>query len=330
MGISKSSQWLGRKDLCTKVLQCDKQSPQNDKLTGSKKNCSENMRLYHYTSAVLADGILLSSLSIGHMNFMGTIIRPVVWLTSDPKAEGHGLTNGTEKLNESNAAYTEKASGARAKNRSTHNKRKVRLTFDIPSEEMMQLQRFVEYCERTPNGKQFAKRTGLSCYFELNKLTSERLKLLMKSRPTKEKTWWISFLPVSARFITAVEIRDANGVYQPYDFDKLARPALEKLGYFFPSAEALGELQTIVKPLHPLGYTKAHAFCPAPNATPILAIRDGGTQLSYEIEAGKSLTDTAAYEPQLSAWINTYREELMAAWAKAKESYFSYYPEHRI
>jgi hypothetical protein len=167
----------------------------------------------------------------------------------------------------------------------------------------------------------------ISCYVDLEAVSEKRLKAMLKTQPTKEKTWWISFVPVSASFITAVDIRDANGIFQPYDFEALGRPAMESLGFFAPSADALHELGTIVKPQHPLGYTKALAFCPAPDATPIVAIRDGGSELMYEIETSKALTATSAYEPQLSTWIEKHRSELHGAWALAKESFYSYYPD---
>lgn len=287
------------------------------------------MRLYHYTSAALVDNILISDLSMGHMNTREGIIRPVVWLTADPKAEGHGLTNGTETLTEGNKDHIEKVQGKRPKNRRTSDKMKARLTFDIPENEMCQLQRFTEYCDGILDGKLFAKWTGVSCYIDVATADEKRVMAMMKSQPTKEKTWWISFLPISSRFITAVEFRGTDGAYYPYDFEKLVRPALGELGFFSPSPEASRKLLTIVKPLHPLGYTKALVICAGPDATPRAAIRGGGTDLIYEIETGKRLTDAAAYEPQLSEWIATHRAELMDAWAQAKESYYSYYPEHR-
>ncbi|MEV4780490.1 hypothetical protein [Burkholderia sp. LMU1-1-1.1] len=289
------------------------------------------MRLYHYTSVSLADGILVSDLAHGHLNTLNGIIGPVVWLTTDPKAEGHGLTHGAETLNDRQMAHQAKLRGEMPKNRSTSDKMRVRLTFDVPEDDMVQLLRFTDYCEGMSDGrgKLFAKWTGLSCYTDMATVDDRRLKAMMKSQPTKEKTWWISFFPVSARFITAVDIRDAKMAYRPYDFEALARHPMEKLGFFAPSFTALQELGAIVKPLHPLGYTKALAFCPAPDATPTVTIRDGGTELSYEIETGKSLTLTADYEPQLSAWVAKYREELSSAWAHAKESYYLFHPEHR-
>lgn len=287
------------------------------------------MRLYHYTSAALADSILLSGLSQGHMNTPDGVLKPVVWLTSDPQPEGHGLTDGTETLSDRNMVHVKNVTGQRPKNRRTSDKMKVRLTFEIPAEEMPQLQKFTEYCDRYPEGKLFAKLTGLSCYVDTASIDTKRLKTLLKSRPTKEKTWWISFMPISARFITAYELRGGNGVYCPYDFEKLARPALGELGFYFPSPEALRDLQTIVKPLHPLGFTKASVICTDPHAKPFVMVRDAGIDFVLEIETGRYLTDRTSCEPQLSAWVGTYRAELTEAWAQAKESYYSYYPEHR-
>jgi hypothetical protein len=52
------------------------------------------MLFYHYTSIALVDGILRTDLSLGHLNMIGEVIKPVAWLTTDPKAEGHGMTTG--------------------------------------------------------------------------------------------------------------------------------------------------------------------------------------------------------------------------------------------
>ena len=257
------------------------------------------------------------------------IISPVVWFTTDPSGEGHGLTNGTETLSDQTMNYSERASGARPKNRRTHDKMKVRLTCDIPDEEMLLLQRFTDYCDGLSDGKAFAKWTGVSCYIDMTKADPKRVKAMMKSQPTKEKTWWISFMPISARFISAVELRGAKGQYHPYDFEGLARPAIEDLGFFSPSAKALRELQKIVTPLHPLGDAKALVFCPKPGLTPTVMVRGNGTDRLYKIETGRAHKGTADDDPLLTAWIEDYRGELMDAWERATESYFSYYPEHR-
>ncbi len=288
------------------------------------------MRLYHYTSASLVDSILVSDLSKGHMNtWRDGIISPVVWLTTDPSGEGHGLTNGTETLSDQNMDYSERVNGARPKNRRTHDKMKVRLSFDIPNDEMLQLQRFTEYCDRLPDGKAFAKRTGLSCYIDVTRADPKKIKAMMKTQPTKEKTWWISFLPVAARFISAVELRGAKGQYHPYDFESLVRPAMEELGFFCPSAESLRELQKIVRPLHPLGDAKALVICPKPGLTPTVIVRGNGVDRLYKIETGDAHKGTADADPLLSTWIENYRGELMDVWQRATESYLSYYPEQR-
>lgn len=276
------------------------------------------------------DSILVSDLSDGHMNtWHEGFISPVVWLTTDPSGVGHGLTNGTETLSDQNMRYSERLNGERPKNRRTLDKMKVRLTFDIPDDEMLLLQRFTDYCDRLPDGKAFAKWTGVSCYVDVTTADPKKIKAMMKSQPTKEKTWWISFVPVPSRFISAVELRDARGQYLPYNFESLVRPALEDLGFFCPSAEALREMQKIVRPLHPLGDAKALVFCPKPGLTPTVMIRGNGANRLYKFETGGVHTGTADDDPLLSAWIENYRGELMDAFERATESYFSYYPEHR-
>lgn len=288
------------------------------------------MLLYHYTSAALFDAILASGLSKGHMNtWHEGIISPVVWLTTDATGEGHGMTDGTETNSDSAMNFLERLDGERPTNRRTHNKKKIRLAFDISEDDMVQLQLFTDYCASIPDGKRYAKWMGVSCYVDVSTTSAKRIEALMKSQPTKEKTWWISFMPVSAKHIVAVEVRDEKGKYHPYDFEKFVRPAIGDLGFFSPSAEALRELQTIVRPLHPLGDAKALIICPKADFPPLVAIRGGGTDQMYKIETGKSLNDAPAYEPQLSGWVGKYRAELMDVWRQAEASYFNFFPEQR-
>lgn len=287
------------------------------------------MRLFHYTSASLFDSILVTDLSQGHMNtWHEGIVSPVVWLTTDACGEGHGLTDGTEILSDESLLYRARVDGVMPKNRRTHDKMKVRLTFDIPDEDMVALQRFTDYCDTMPDGKKFAKWTGVSCYIDMRSGDPKKVKSMLKSQPTKEKTWWISFFPVSSRFITAVEFRDKEGNYRPYDFDGLVRPAIAELGFFSPSTEALNHLRKIVSPLHPLGDARALVFCPKPGLTPTVMIRGDGTDRLYKIESGVAHNGTVD-DPKVSSWIESYRSELQEAWALAVESYYSYYPNDR-
>ncbi|PIL43510.1 hypothetical protein CR105_18555 [Massilia eurypsychrophila] len=43
---------------------------------------SLSMRLYHYTSVALFDGALRTDLSLGHLNMVGEVIKPVAWLAT--------------------------------------------------------------------------------------------------------------------------------------------------------------------------------------------------------------------------------------------------------
>lgn len=287
------------------------------------------MRFFHYTSADVYDQILASDLSIGHLLTPYGLMREVVWLTTDPMAEGHGLYDGTQILSDKDIEQIEMVEGNRPRNRATPNKMKIRLTFDIPNEAMIQLLRFTEFCEKLPHGKQFSKRLGLSCYMDISLVDPPKLQELMETRPTKEGSWWISNRPISAQFITAVDVRDSTGKYVKYDFEKLVRPALEELGLFCPSQTALYELQRLITPYHCLGDIKAFVICKDKIAKPVVIISGGDFYLKYDIETGKKIEQIKFYSPDLSAWVIKHRTELLVAWAKAKECYFLYYPHER-
>lgn len=288
------------------------------------------MRMYHYTSARMVDGILRSDLSMGHMNTPDGMLHQVVWLTTDPTAEGHGLTNGSELLSDRSMQYLKSVVGERPKNRQTTDKMKVRLTFDIPDAQMYQLIPFKEYCNSQGYGELFSKLTGLSCYIDTKKFRDkQQVKQAAKKIPTKEHTWWISFASISSSFVTAVELRDHDGNFRPYAFETLARAALEELGFYSPSTEALAELQSIVAPCHSHGYTKGLVICPKPDAQPVVIITGGLTDLLFEIDTGRSLTKPSEFDNALAAWVAKYRGELKGAWEKAVSSYFSFYPEQR-
>lgn len=264
------------------------------------------------------------------MNTPDGVVHQVAWLTTDPTAEGHGLTDGAERLSDRNIQYLKSVQGKQPKNRRTTDKMKVRLTFDIPDEQMYQLIPFKDYCNTQGYGELFSKLTGLSCYIDTSKFNDrQQVKQAAKKIATKEHTWWISFAPVSSSFVTAVELRDADGTYQPYDFEKFARTALEQLGFYNPSAAALAELQTIVPPFHPRGYTKGLVICPKPDAQPVVVVAGGLADLYYEIETGRNLAAPSEFDDAVAAWVSKYRTELQDAWKKAIGSYFSYYPEQR-
>lgn len=286
------------------------------------------MQLYHYTAASLADLILMNSLSEGHLNSPNGMEHKVIWLTSDPTAEGHGLTNGKSMLSDSQLRYSERSMGQAPKNRFTMDKMKVRLSYDIPEHSMTQLFPFVEYCSKLPDGQAYAKRMGLSCYMNLNGMKAHQLRSLMKSFKTKETTWWISFMPVSSAHISAVHIRDKAGTYVPYEFEKLARPALKQLGLVSPPAAALSELRNLVSPVHPLIEVKASVFCQRPDTKPEVFIRGCHTSdLFFDIETGNPHVGNAGVHAQISAWIIAHRQALLDAWAEARESYYHFYPK---
>lgn len=74
------------------------------------------MIFYHFTSVPLAESILHSGISEGHLSRSdGTILKPIVWLTTDSSVNGHGLpTGGT--IPESKRRYAMAVQGDLKKN----------------------------------------------------------------------------------------------------------------------------------------------------------------------------------------------------------------------
>jgi hypothetical protein len=288
------------------------------------------MLFYHYTSVSLADTILSSGLKHGHMNSLEGLIRDVVWLTTDPSPDGHGLLNGREKLTASQVAYMQKVQGGPLRNARTTDKTKIRLTVNLPDDELHILQSYVEYCRTREGGEKFAKVMGLSCYFDVGSIEPKRLKALMKSQRTKEKTWWISFAPIPARYIAAVDYRHSDS-FRPYSFDQVGRAELEEVGLYAPSSQSLEALQSIVPPSHLFEQTKALVICTAPANNPVVLIRGAGTERFFDINECQRIAGPAAAddEPRIIEWLRQHRAELLACWERAIDSYYTYYPERR-
>lgn len=285
------------------------------------------MKLYHYTSAALAEGILSSSLSHGHLKrFNGKIITPVVWLTSDPNSEGHGLLTGDEKLTKKDVTYMEKVQG-QLKNLTTHNKTQIRITIDIP-DDTPTLQSFLEYCKINEDVK-FAKIMGLSCYLDFTSISDKKLLRAFKTMKTKESTWWLSWVPLSPNLFTAIDFNDA-GTFVPYLFETQGREILLDYGLVVVSPNSLQSLAKFEHASHQFGQVKAVVFCDDPNSKPSVEIRRAGRLLKFHINdqslINGNLTDDIE---EIKSWIRINSTELMNCWGVAVEKYFSYYPEKR-
>jgi hypothetical protein len=285
------------------------------------------MKLFHYTAVPLAETILSSSLKHGHMNTPSGLVRDVVWLTSDPSSEGHGLTTGDEKkLTVSQIRHLEKVQGGPLRNHVMQDKTAIRLTYDLPDDWTVIVQNFVEYCRRTEkDGELFAKATGLSCFMNIETTDQKRLKALVKSVKTKEKTWWISFTPIPSKFIVAVDVKTDKG-YQPYSFEPHGRLGMAKVGLFAPSEATLATLQPLLPGLHQFETAKARLICTAPEQEPMVVIRGTGAEWIFTIRDARLVRGAELKRDALAAWVQQNRDELLDCWAEAVASYYTFYP----
>lgn len=288
------------------------------------------MILYHYTSVSLAEAILSSAISKGHLvQSDGGILQPVVWLTTEPRAWGHGLTTGSERLTSSEVAFSERVQGGPMRNYKTVDKTRMRLAVEIVPANSPRLMSFMDYA-RTYESKAFAKRLGISAQYKLDKLSPKDYHRLSRTAKTMESTWWLSFEPVPASALVTVDIFVA-GRFSPYRFEAHGRDAMRELGFATPSAGALSELAQILMPSHPFEEAKAILICSDPSETPKVTIRGGGKTRAFEIVGAVPLggSDDDSQIATLWTWIDSHRLELLHCWNEAIELYFVAYPKRR-
>ena len=219
------------------------------------------MKFYHFTSVSYAETILSMGISRGHVKHGdGSIRNSVVWLTTDPDADGHGLTTGDKTLTARAMEYLTRVDGVAPKNGIVMNKTRVRLTVEM-SADTATLMPFVEYYARRGEKPDEAKLMGLSAYVENPwRLPLTRRRHLLKSTTTKEGTWWLSFAPITASEITRVEYNSPAG-FVDYDFEAHGRQHFHDAGFVVPSAATLQSLHPLVPCDYPFEKAKAFAFC---------------------------------------------------------------------
>lgn len=284
------------------------------------------MQLFHYTSVPLAESILSSAIRNGHLTRGdGTILQPVVWLTTDPRPMGHGLTTGIEKMNAADIAHSERVQGGPLRNTRTLDKTQVRIAVDLDSTTSPGLMSFRNYANKYED-KTFAKALGLTTLFNLNQLTDKEIKRLYRTTTTKEATWWLSFDAIFPTSFAKVDF-NLNGKFVPYDFEQHGREVMNKVGFAVVSPSALATLSEVLPPEHKFETSKAILICNAPDGVPTVAIRGGGATRMFDIES-EALLDGSEDDhiAGLQGWIRVNKEELRARWTEAVGYYFEAYP----
>ena len=282
------------------------------------------MKLYHHTALSTANSILTNSLEKGHMTTpYGDPVKDVVWLTSDPSWEGHGLLTGKEFLNQEKIDYLKKIEKHSKNIKTTLNKTNIRLTYDLPDSWNKNIQKYVEYCKDRNYGD-FAKLMGLSCYFELENLSPVHIKNLMQTTKTKEDTWWISFIPIPSDFVSAVDFNQNNN-FIPYCFEKHGRTELSKYGFFSPSPDALQELRNIFSPRFAFDNIDALVIAPNDLLLPFVTIRGEGNAYIVKIEDSDILHGPIKHSNKIQEWVFKNKTQLLECWGLAKKSHDEYH-----
>lgn len=286
-------------------------------------------RFYHFTSVSLAESILSSAISQGHLALANRPIRyNVVWLTTDPNPWGHGLTTGTEHLNENEIAFSEKIQGAPLKNTVTLDKTRIRIALELDPQLDPTLISFNAYC-RQNNAKLEGRVLGLSALGRLDHLSPKAIHKLMRSAPTKEGTWWLKFTPVQPSCFVGVDV-NRDGRYVPYVFEEHGRAEMLGCGFAVPPAYALSELADIIPAAHQFEATKALVLCSSPKDEPIVRIRGGLKDRIFAIESAEPRDSEDEVTPRLQQWVADFRDELKACWEEAVTIYYNYYPQQQV
>lgn len=285
------------------------------------------MKFYHFTAVSMAESIISKGLSEGHIKHGdGSIRKPVVWLTTDPQADGHGLLTGQEKLTASRLAYVTRVEGAAPKNSVVFNKTRIRITVDLPADDSL-IMPFVDYYAQRGEKPDEAKLMGLSAYVENPwRLPRATQRHLMKTTATKESSWWLSFGPISASAITRVEYNGPTG-FVDYEFETHGRRPFQDAGFVATCDATLQSLRPLMHCQHPFEIPKAFTFCADPKQAACVIIRGGGRDYVFDLANGAPLYGTSHPNgPALSIWVRQHSSELLDCWAEAVDIYKTYYP----
>lgn len=288
------------------------------------------MKLYHYTSAVGAESILAHAITEGHFNLpTGEMLHQVVWLTTDPKVWGHGLPDCTSRLSADQQAYLTRVSGRPVNNSFTKDHTAVRLTVDLP-DDPPGLVSFRSYCQQVATS-QYARAYGLSAIHNLKALSDKELKRAFRTGISKENTWWLSFKPIPATMITAIDA-NVDSRFVPYDFEHHGRMRILDDGIAIPGPAALASLQQILPPTRSNDLAKALLICQDPAEAPYAVIRSARVNPDRlpRVMLNDDGNATSCADPELAAqlgrWRDQHRGELLECWDQAVRRYFAFYP----
>jgi len=286
------------------------------------------MILYHYTSVAMAESILHSGLKPSTLTRSDeSIMRGVLWLTTDPTHLGHGLLTGKERPTESDKRYLKRILGRAMKNEVMADKTAVRIAVELDDGDPL-LHSFVAW-SKVNERPMYAKIMGLSALYEINSLSDAELKRAYKNAPTKEATWWLYFDTVSPMRIVSVAAL-VDSAFVPYSFESHGRIAFREYGFSVVSQGSLVSLGSLLPSTHEFDIAKAFCICANSSARPTVAVRGGGYQFELDLETTSVLRgDPPVNLEAIIEWVNGCRAELAECWSDAEEIFYSFYPHQR-
>lgn len=288
------------------------------------------MIFYHYTSVPLAEAILTNGgINDGHMvRANGEILKPIIWLTTLPSHEGHGLLTGDETYSEDDIKFVTRVDGRAPRNTVMHNKTAIRITVDLP-DGTPGLVSFNEFCEHNEY-PYFARRTGLTAHHKLKGIDDDEAEARYKDTKTMEDTWWLSTEPVLQDKIVAVDFNTPNG-FVPYSFEQNGRVPFLDAGFSVVSPKSLATLNEIVRPGHQFDLVKAILLCDKPDRQPTVLIRGANYLAGFIVETGQLYfeREQGADHKLVQTWIRENRSEIMECWTEAVGIMYKFYPTLR-
>lgn len=266
-----------------------------------------------------------SGISKGHLvRSNNAIIQPIVWLTTDPNPQGHGLPTGQENVTDEQLRHHEHVTGKRALTRITVDKTAVRIKVKISSSDknLISFRQFANKNE--PRPEIYTKITGLSAILDIQSLSDLELQSALKTAKTNEDTWWLYRGIISPTLFEDVDFRiDENFV--KYDFEKYGREHFLDQGMAAVSAASLSDLARLIPATNKFDIPKAFCVCTELGALPSVIIRGNGFDALFSIDEGRVIQCPENMDPRnLIQWITAHKDELASCWNQARERFMFY------
>ena len=276
------------------------------------------MNLYHYTSVPALNSINTSNgISEGYLQLNdNSILKKHCWYTTSPSALGHGLTDGTEKLDAMQESFFRMMNGFTNEELlpPTQNKHAIRISVDS---QWLQSQRdfykFTDLVKKYNQPEGYALRLGLSA-LNTNQNSTPPFTLM-------HETWYVHTGVVPHNHIISIEALEDDGHYRTYDFEKHGRKEMARNGSFSISPILLADINS----KSDLKYNGGDIFCFfRRNTSPQVCFQHKQQIFSVYLDnpnfvlAAFDKVFFNKYGEMFIPWVNANAEELKDLWRQSE------------